>query len=620
MFPSWVDADTRLVRRGENLQAALDAAQPGDVLVLEAGAEFTGNFILPVKSGDAPIVVRSTPSDLLPVDGVRIRPSHAPLLARIRSTNAAAALRTAPGAHHWDLRYLEFSANLLGYGDMLQLGDGSSEQNTVEKVPHHLVLRHLYIHGHPLFGQKRCVALNAAHVTIRDSHVSDCKGVGMDTQAIGGWNGLGPYHIENNYLEGAGENVLFGGADPSISELVPDGIVFRRNHVSRPPAWRHPIVGTPSAIAAAPEAGGALAPGLYGYRVMARHPVGQGTVGRSTASAEAVAVLTSAEGTVRITWQAVPGATDYRVYGRTPGAQGVYWTVTTTTFVDTGAAGTAGVVPTTAGTVWSVKNLFELKNARNVIVEGNVFEHHWPQSQPGYAILLTPRNSNGACTWCIVEDVRFENNILRHVSAGINLLGYDIPETPSQQTRGIVVRNNLFHDIGGANGGNGWFVLIGDEPRDVVFDHNTVSHSGGSVVYAYGGTLTAPRQVHGLRFTNNAARHNSYGFGGAFFAYGNGIIEGFFPDAVVKANYLAGGSASRYPAGNLMAGEFELEFVDVSGGDFRLRPASQLRGAATDGGDIGADMGTLLAYVANVEEGSPGMVLVAAPGNLRVLP
>ena len=42
---------TRLtsVSSGTSLQAALDLAQPGDTLVLEAGAEYKGNFILPNK-------------------------------------------------------------------------------------------------------------------------------------------------------------------------------------------------------------------------------------------------------------------------------------------------------------------------------------------------------------------------------------------------------------------------------------------------------------------------------------------------------------------------------------------------------------------------------------------
>jgi hypothetical protein len=294
----------------------------------------------------------------------------------------------------------------------------------------------------------------------------------------------------------------------------------------------------------------------------------------------------------------------------------MFWTVSTTSFTDTGADGVSGAVPTSSGNVWSVKNIFELKNARNVVVEENIFENHWKESQPGYAIVLTPRNSGGACTWCVVEHVRFENNIVRRVAAGVNLIGYDLPSRPTRQTRGIVFRNNLFHDVEQSLGGNGWVFLMGDEPRDIVIDHNTLSHSGTAMVFAYGGTSADAREIYGASMTNNAARHGTYGINGDYFGYGNGVITKFFPGSAVTANYLAGGPASRYPAGNLFSGTFEAEFVDAAAGDFRLHPSSQLRGAATDGGDIGADMGTLLFRVAGVEA---GVVTLDAPQSLRII-
>jgi hypothetical protein len=612
-------AETRHVARGANLQAVLNAALPGDEIVLEAGAEFVGNFVLPVKSGDAAIVLRSTPSSDLPEDGERIQPAHAPLLARLRSPNTAAALRTAAGAHHWELRYLEFAANQNGQGDILQIGDGSKAQNTLARVPHHMVLAHLYIHGDPRLGQKRGIALNAAHVTIRDSHIEEIKAVGQDTQAIGGWNGPGPYVIENNYLEAAGENVMFGGADPAIPSLVPDGITIRRNYFSRPLAWRDPIVPTPEDLAATAEAGGSLPAGTYWYRVEARAAVGQGTVGRSTVSAEVPAAVPADGGAVRLRWTPVSGATEYRVYGRWPGGASMFWTVTGEAFVDSGVAGAAGAAPAGPGTVWSVKNLFELKNARNVEIQENLFEHHWRESQAGFAIVLTPRNSNGACSWCVVEHVRFERNVIRRIAAGINILGYDIPSRPTQQSRDIVFRHNLFYDLGTAYGGTARFLQIGDEPRDVVFDHNTIAHDGTSLVYAYGGTSADPREMYGVRFTNNAARHGAYGINGDYFGYGNGVIDGFFPGGVVTGNYLAGASPSRYPAGNLTSGGFEAEFVDAAAGDFRLRPESQLRGAATDGSDIGVDIGTLAACLAGVERGTPAVPRPRPPGNIKVV-
>jgi hypothetical protein len=347
--------------------------------------------------------------------------------------------------------------------------------------------------------------------------------------------------------------------------------------------------------------------------------VGQGTIGRSAASNEAVVSTSSADGAVRLSWQPVAGAVEYFVYGRTPGAQTMFWTVSGTTFTDTGGAGTVGAPPATAGTVWSVKNLFELKNARNVTIEDNVFEHHWKESQAGYAIVLTPRNSNGACTWCVVENVTFERNIVRKVAAGINVLGYDLASRPTRQTRGIVVRQNLFFDMGAPYGGNGWFMLIGDEPRDVVVDHNTIAHGGAAVLFAYGGTATAPRMIYGFRYTNNAAPHASYGINGAFYPFGNGILQGFFPSSSFAGNYLAGGPASRYPSGTMTTGAFDAHFEDAPAGDFRLRANSALRGAAADGGDIGADIPSLVAGVKGVEAGTPLAPPPGRPGNLRIV-
>ena len=216
----------------------------------------------------------------------------------------------------------------------MRIGDGSSAQNSRDKVPHHIVLSHLYIHGDPVWGQKRGIALNAAAVTIRDSHISDCKGVGQDTQAIGGWNGPGPYTIENNYLEAAGENVMFGGADPAIPNLVADGITFRGNFVSKPMAWRDPILRTPVITMASREAGGSLPDGTYAYRVVA-DGLARGTATpvvaiRSTASAESVVTAGGGASAIRIRWQAVTGATGYRVFGRASGGQTLSWAVTTT--------------------------------------------------------------------------------------------------------------------------------------------------------------------------------------------------------------------------------------------------------------------------------------------------
>src|SRR4051812_46297879 len=44
---------------GTDLQALIDAAKPGDTIVLPAGSVYTGNFTLPKKTGDAVITITS---------------------------------------------------------------------------------------------------------------------------------------------------------------------------------------------------------------------------------------------------------------------------------------------------------------------------------------------------------------------------------------------------------------------------------------------------------------------------------------------------------------------------------------------------------------------------------
>ena len=477
---SAASAATIAVLAGDNLQLALDRAQPGDTVTLQAGATFTGNFVLGAKSGAGTITVRSSAADsLLPAVGVRINPADADRLPKIKSPNSAPAMRTAPGVHDWRLLFLEFQANAGGFGDILDLGDGSSLQSSLESVPRDLVVDRVYIHGDPINGQKRGIGLNSASTSIINSYIADCKAVAQDSQAIAAWNGPGPFTIVNNYLEAAGENVMFGGADPAIPNLVPSDAIVRQNYFAKPLALRN--------------------------------------------------------------------------------------------------------------SSWQVKNLFELKNAQRVLVEKNVFENNWLAAQSGYAIVLTPRNQDGRAPWSVVQDVTFRYNTVRHVASGVNVLGYD-NESASAQTARLSIVHNLFSDVGGAWGGNGNFALVGDAPRDLVFEHNTIDHTG-NVVSAYG------RPTTGFVFRNNLAKHNAYGIIGDNQGVGTSSIDFYFPSAVVTGNTFAGGSAAAYPPGNAFpsVASWQAQFVGAASGDFRLTPTSVFRGAATDGTDVGADIATITA-------------------------
>jgi len=232
------------VPAGADLQAAIDAAQPGDTLLLAAGATFTGPITLRYKAGtgtDADwITLRTATADSSLPPGQRVSPADAGKLAKIVSPGSGEhALQTEPQAHHYKLIGLEIApqdAQAVVY-DLLVLGSTDAEQNTLAQVPNHLVVDRCYIHAFPTQGVKRGIQLNSAATDVVNSYIADFKQVGQDTQAIAGWNGPGPFTITNNYLEGAGENLIFGGADPSIQNLVPSDIVIRGNHFYKKLSW-----------------------------------------------------------------------------------------------------------------------------------------------------------------------------------------------------------------------------------------------------------------------------------------------------------------------------------------------------------------------------------------------
>jgi hypothetical protein len=606
--PMTASAATITVDAGGDLQAAINAAQPGDTILLQPGATYAGNFKLPVHGGTTYITIRSAaPDALLPPAGMRISPAYSPYLPKLASPNSVAAVRTAPGAAFWRLQFLELDANDKGQGDIIMLGDGSAAQSTLEHVPHHLIVDRVYLHGDPLHGQKRGIGLNSAQTTIVNSYMADIKAIGIDTQVIAGWNGPGPYRLENNYLEGGTEVVLFGGDDPKIPNLTPTDLIVRNNTLTRPVSWRDPIVQTPSGVRAVVTADGTLPAGTYGYRVVAQRPAGTATA-RSNPSVE-TAVTVSGAGRVTLQWNTVPDATAYVVYGRTPGAQTRYWSVTSTTFVDDGTMAGAAGTPAKAS-FWQVKNLFELKNAQRVQVDHNVMENNWQHAQNGFAILFTPRNQYGACTWCVVRDVTFEDNVVRHVGGGINLLGQDYLH-PSLVTTNIVIRNNEFSDINKtAWGGSGYFMTISDQPGKVVVDHNTIiSPSGGGVITVAGDPIAE------FEFTNNVARHNTYGIFGAGVGTGNAALARYFPGAVVARNVFSGGNASKYPAGNEFpsAADFEAHFADYAGADYALRSGTNWERTATDGLDLGAAVEDLRISVAGAIADPPQIVTASLP-------
>ena len=277
--------------------------------------------------------------------GQRVLPSDAPKMAVLEGGQPRCCRRsralTITGSWAWK----SAAADTF----MFNITDVGSDARTTDDIPHHIIFDRCYLHGDPR-GTRRGIALNGAQLAVIDSYLADFKEVGADTQALAGWAGPGPFKIVNNYLEGAGENLMFGGADPRIAGVVPSDIEIRGNHFRKPLSWR---------------------------------------------------------------------------------------------LED----------PSYAGKAWTVKNLLELKNARRVLIEGNLLEYSWGMAQVGFAVVFTVRSA-GAAPWSTVEDVLFVNNVVRHAAGGVNIHGYD-NHHPAQVSQRIAIRNNLFEDVDGKKGRDG---------------------------------------------------------------------------------------------------------------------------------------------------------------------
>ncbi|MBV8478401.1 MAG: hypothetical protein JOZ36_17220 [Acidobacteria bacterium] len=244
------------VAAGASLQAVLNGAQCGDTVSLQAGALYQGSFALPAKGCDSQhwIIVRTdAPDASLPPEGQRITPCYAGIsslsgrpafpcprpqnvLATVQANNVQAAFRIAPGANYYRLLGLEITraANGKGFFGLVQVQNGQAD---------HIVIDRSWLHGTTHEDTAVGVALRGGtYFSIVDSYFSDfhCTeivGICSDAQAIGGGNGKypgGPYQIVDNFLEAAGENILFGGG---AATTTPADIEIRRNHFFKPLLW-----------------------------------------------------------------------------------------------------------------------------------------------------------------------------------------------------------------------------------------------------------------------------------------------------------------------------------------------------------------------------------------------
>ena len=223
------------VSAGANLQTALNEANCGDTIQLQAGATFNGLFTLPAKNCDDSnwIIIRSSAPDAsLPAEGTRITPCYAgvaslPGRPALNCSSTQKAMVTVIGGKSGGPLVLAAGANHYRLGPGLEItrttGTGISYNLIAPETAspaNHIIVDRDWVHGTALDETTRGLYLSGVtYAAVIDSYFNDfhCNaGIGActDSQAIAGGLGdlpQGTWKIENNFLEAASENILFGG-------------------------------------------------------------------------------------------------------------------------------------------------------------------------------------------------------------------------------------------------------------------------------------------------------------------------------------------------------------------------------------------------------------------------
>ena len=236
------------VSNGFELQSALDSAVAGDTIVLAEGGQFEpaadGSFVLRNRHLEPGqwIVIRSgsgafDPGGRLPPHS-RVSDADASSMPHIRATSGSPAIRADAGARGYRLIGLDIGVNsgVQQVTNLVELGNGSDVSADTE--PSDIVIDRCYLHGNDAGNFRRGVMMNGVRIAVIDSHVSNFHDADSDSQAVGGSNGPGPFRIVNNFLEAASENIMFGGSDPAIRNLVPRDIEVRGNLLTKRLSWQ----------------------------------------------------------------------------------------------------------------------------------------------------------------------------------------------------------------------------------------------------------------------------------------------------------------------------------------------------------------------------------------------
>lgn len=565
------NAKSVMVKANGDLQAAINAAQYGDSIILQAGATYESpysgsprdfGFSLPNKGPgtgtDADyITIRTSDLGGLPGEGVRVSPANAGSMAKIVANTAPTAVSLAEYAHHYRFIGIAFT-NKANTGVHTHSLVGGPTYNPLGSHPYKVEFdRCLFYPIEEITdsnGTRRSVSrgvyINGAEITLKNSYCYGFTGrykYGsddiIDSECLMTDVGPGPFHIINNFLEAWYNNIFTGGAGPGTSNTaavrsatlssatlsqsanlnVGDFITFTQP--SPPNANAKVLSKSGNSITFTP---------LNRYGSAAVAPAGNAA------------------------WN---GETIRNVEIRQ------------NTFHKRPEWATAGI--------GNPKGFMEIKTAKGLIVDGNIFQG------ARSTIALTSRNQDGSTPWTTIEDVQITNNRMDEYGTAIILLLADNYHL-NKPGGNVTVANNLFKSSGDPVNGTRLFYLSGGS--NVKFLNNTAFGNSNSMVISDGVTA-------GVELRDNIFTTGEYVMSCTI----DGKPETCWPSIVVTRNVFVDSRSdksyplsSQYPQHNQIIGNtLAIGFVDYARGNYRLSDKSPYKGRGTNGKDPGVDFNAL---------------------------
>ena len=240
-----VGGTTWAAHTSAQLSTAITKSSPGDIIVLDAGATYSGNFVLPAKtnSNNSWIYIESSAIASLPA-GTRVSTANAAQMAKIVTPNTSAAFGMAIGANHWRLAGLEIAStstvgcqathnppiNCFSY---FLIGP----QSSALPLPDSITVDRCYVHGSPSIDLQRGILANATNFAVVESYIDEVHMIGVDSQGILAYWTPGPLKIVDNYIAASTENIMLGGAGGPATPWVPSDVQIQNNYLFKPLSW-----------------------------------------------------------------------------------------------------------------------------------------------------------------------------------------------------------------------------------------------------------------------------------------------------------------------------------------------------------------------------------------------